>query len=145
MAQRIMVDILEEILGVLLVIEKRTRPSVPITHFVITGDALMVAPNPGNTLVFTATPAPANYTPEPILASWSSSDTTNAPVVADTTTGFTATVDIPSTAAVGTSVTLTITYTNADGTVATASTSFTIEAAAPPVVDITGFTIAQTT
>jgi hypothetical protein len=100
----------------------------------------MVAQVPGNTIVVTFTPVPADATltePPTIV----SSDTVNAPVSVDPT-GLIATVTFPPTAVVGTNFTLSISYTNPDGTVANGSFSGIIVA---PVIDATSFTAAQTT
>jgi len=98
---------------------------------------------PGNSPVFTATPIPAGAVPT-TPPTWTTSDAVNAPTTVDST-GLIATVNIPTSAVVGTSFVLTVSYTNVDGTVATATTTQTIVAVIPPVTDITGFTIAQTT
>ncbi len=110
------------------------------------------APDPGNTLVFTATPVPAGSAfPAGVVPVWTSSDTTNAPVTVDPT-GLIATCVLSEAIAVGESVTLSIppiTYTSANGngqvTTAEASISFTVGSATPPPApDVTGFTIVQT-
>jgi hypothetical protein len=102
----------------------------------------LTAPDPGATLVFTATPTPAgSVLPAGVVPTWTSSDPTNAPVNADPT-GLIGTVVLASGIAVGESVTLTITATLPDGTTPTGSTTFTVGAAPP--VEVSGFTIVQT-
>lgn len=112
---------------------------VVATSFHSTQENPMQAFTPGSTIIVDFTPVPENATlttPPTIV----SSDNTNAPITVDPT-GLIATINAPSDAVVGTAVTLTISYTNPDGTSATGAFSDTIVAA---VVDVTGFTSAQT-
>lgn len=96
---------------------------------------------PGFSPVFTATPVPAGAVPAAgNLPAWTT-DLTDAALSIDET-GLVCTLSIPSSAVAGTAFTLNISYTNADGTVATGTISLTV--AAPPVTDITSFTIEQT-
>lgn len=112
---------------------------VVATSFHPTQENTMTPSAPGNSIVVDFTPVPANATlttPPTIV----SSDNTNAPIVVDPT-GLIATVNLPNDAVVGTAFTLTCSYTNPDGNAATGTFSDTIVA---PVVDVTGFTSAQT-
>ena len=111
----------------------------PITHFKVEVTSMLPIA-PGFSPVYTATPSPSNAFPS-TPPTWTSSDPVNAPVTADST-GLVGTVEIPATAVVGTSFTLTVSYTNADSTVATGSITQTIVPVPP--VDITSFTIKQT-
>jgi len=117
-----------------------------VTGFTIQqqGDPMaLTAPDPGATLVFTATPTPAGAVlPAGVIPTWTSSDPTNAPVTADPT-GLIGTVVLATGITVGESVTLTITATLPDGTTPSGTTSFTV--GATPPVEVTGFTIVQTT
>jgi hypothetical protein len=109
-----------------------------------TGDSSMplTAPDPGNTLVFTATPTPAGAVlPAGVVPTWTSSDPTLAPVTVDPT-GLIGTVVLDPSIPVGESVTLTVTATLPDGTTPTGSVSFTV--GAPPPPEVTGFTVIQT-
>jgi len=97
----------------------------------------------GSTGTFIATPVPANGTivstqPPP---AWSSSD--SSVTLSPSDGGLTVEVEVPATDP-NTSLTLSVAYTNPDGTVATGSISVTITPAPPTVVDVTSFTIAQT-
>jgi hypothetical protein len=106
-----------------------------------TGDSPMNPITPGTSAQYTATPVPTDG----VLASpptWVSSDEANAPVTVDST-GLVATVNVP-VSAPATSFELTISYTNADGVVATGSIIDEIVIPAPPVVDVTSFTVART-
>jgi hypothetical protein len=102
----------------------------------------LAAPDPGNTLVFTATPTPAGAVlPAGVVPTWTSSDPTNAPVTADPT-GLIGTVVLSSSITVGESVTLTVSATLPDGTTPTGSVSFTV--GAPPPPEVSGFIVVQT-
>jgi hypothetical protein len=116
-----------------------------VTGFTIqqTGDSTMAfqAPDPGNTLQFTATPTPVAL-PSGVVPTWSSSDTTNVSISTDPT-GLIAEVVLGSAIPVGELVTLKVSATLPDGTTPSGSITFTIDSATPPV-EATGFTIAQT-
>jgi hypothetical protein len=136
--------LLRKILGE--VCEINDKLSRDVTGFTIQqqGDSGMplTAPDPGATLVFTATPTPAGSAlPSGVVPTWTSSDPTNAPVTADST-GLIGTVILSTAITVGESVTLTITATLPDGTTPSGSTSFTV--GATPPTEVTGFTIVQT-
>jgi len=98
------------------------------------------APNPGNTLVFTATPEPAgSVVPAGSTLTWSSSDPTNAPVTQDST-GLIGTVVLGASApAEGVTITLNATF--PDSKTASGTATFTIVI---PVVEPTSFSITQT-
>jgi hypothetical protein len=103
---------------------------------------VLVQPDPGATLQFTATPTPAGATlPAGVVPTWTSSDTTNVTITTDPT-GLIASVVLGSAIPVGESVTLTVTATLPDGTTPTGSASFTVGAAPP--AEVTGFTVIQT-
>jgi hypothetical protein len=137
----------------LLVIENELFPPPDVTGFTIqqTGASpmgttptppVLAPPDPGSTLVFTATPTPAGAVlPVGVIPVWTSSDPTNASVSADPT-GLIGTVVLSSAIPVGESVTLTVTATLPDGTTPTGSASFTVGALPP--VEVTGFTVIQT-
>jgi hypothetical protein len=143
--QREEVWLLWKILEEICEINDKLSPVVTGFSIKQTGDPDMAltAPDPGATLVFTATPTPAGSAlPAGVVPTWTSSDPTNAPVTADPT-GLIGTVILSSSITVGESVTLTITATLPDGTTPTGSTTFTV--GATPPVEVTGFTIVQTT
>jgi hypothetical protein len=125
----------------------KISPPVPeVSGFLIqqTGDSTMAfeAPDPGNTLQFTATPTPAgSVLPTGVVPTWTSSDTTNVTITTDPT-GLIATVVLGTAIPVGESVTLTITATLPDGTTPSGSVTFTVGAVPP--VEVTGFTVIQT-
>lgn len=112
---------------------------VVATSFYATLENPMTVSAPGNTIVVTFAPVPANatITQPPTITS---SDPVNAPVVVDET-GLIGTVTFPQGAVVGTPFTLDISYANPDGNDATGNFSDTIVA---PVIDVTSFTSAQT-
>lgn len=145
--------VLEHILR-LLEIEHENFPSCFIIQpgFIIqqTGEKSMAnaAPDPGNTLQFTATPLPTGSSLGSVIPTWTSSDTANVTITTDPT-GLIATAALSTSIAVGESVTLTISATNpsdpSGATVATGSITFTVGAATPPPASFpTSFGITQT-
>jgi len=107
----------------------------------------LAAPDPGNTLQFTATPLPTGSSLGSVIPTWTSSDTANVTLTTDPT-GLIVTAVLSSSIAVGESVTLTISATDpsdpSGATVATGSITFTVGAATPPVVFPSSFGITQT-
>ena len=102
----------------------------------------MQAPNPGATLVYTATPEPAGSSLGTTVPVWASSDTTNVTITLDPT-GLIATVVLGAAIPDGEVVNLSISATDpVTGNVATGTVSFTVVAAAAAFP--TSFTVAQT-
>jgi hypothetical protein len=137
-------EVLKHILR-LLEIEQGNFPSgFTITQ---TGATLMAnaAPDPGNTLQFTATPLPAGSSLGSVIPTWTSSDSANVTLTVDPT-GLIATAVLSTSIAIGESVTITTTAINpadpSGATVATGSITFTIGAS--PASFPTSFGIVQT-
>jgi hypothetical protein len=102
---------------------------------------------PGSTVQFGVTPTPAGVATLAAQVIWSgtASDGSAITVIpnAGDAAGLTATVVLPDTIAVDSELDVFWSYTNADGTVADVIGKFTVVAVVPPVVNVTGGTMAQ--